>query len=142
MIVGAKFWLIVASIGLFLGAALHVAALLGGPKWIAFVGAPPIIVESAKTGTWLAPVGTLAITALLLYLAYVAFSLTGYMQALPLSRAVLWATGVLFVLRGLIILPMLSRMNWRAIQDLFVVGSSTAIFIIGISCILGLSLKN
>jgi hypothetical protein len=122
------------------GALLHVAVLWGGPDWIAFVGAPPEIVESAARGTWLAPASTLGIAALLAVLAIYALSAGGMLRSLPLVRLTLMVFGVIFVLRGLIIVPasILGRVNWSAPVDLFIIASSAAIFVIGLALMLGL----
>ena len=77
------FYFIAAALGLTAGALLHVVALVGGPEWIAFVGAPASVVESAKTGTWLAPAGALGITALLLVLALYCLSAAGKIRPFP-----------------------------------------------------------
>ena len=131
---------VVAAALLFAGAILHVAALIGGPSWIAFVGAPREVVESASRGTWLAPVGALGITALLLLLAAYALSAATVFRSFPFSRSILTFFATIFIVRGLIIVPALlqGRFNWRELHDLFVVGSSTAILAIGLALAIGL----
>jgi hypothetical protein len=128
----APFFLVAAAL-LFAGAILHVAALIGGPSWIAFVGAPREVVESASRGTWLAPVGAIGITALLLLLAAV-------FRTFPFLRSTLTFFALIFIARGLIIVPALlqGRFNWQAFHDLYVVGSSAAILAIGLALSIGL----
>ncbi|WP_374322051.1 hypothetical protein [Brevundimonas sp.] len=133
-----KRWLIVGGIGMLFGALLHLAALLGGPYWIAFVGAPPSVVRSAEAGTLLAPVSTFAIIGLLVVWALYAFSGAGILRQLPFRRLMLAAVAVIFTLRGLVILPFLHRVDWRSMHDLFVVFSSGFILAIGASYALGL----
>lgn len=134
------FYFIAAAVGLTAGALLHVAALAGGPKWIAFVGAPASVVASAKTGTWLAPVGALGITALLLVLALYCLSAAGKIRPLPFRSTVLAVVAALFVIRGLIIIPWLvsGRVKWSVLLDLFIVSSSLTILAIGAALICGL----
>lgn len=132
---------LLAAVLLAAGALLHVAVLIAGPDWIAFVGAPPEVVASARAGTWLAPVSTLAIALLLTGLALYALSAGGLIRRLPFARAILLLFTIIFVLRGLIIVPSLlqGRVNWRAASDLFIVGSSGAILVIGLALAFGLA---
>lgn len=130
-----------AACGLLAGALLHVVVLIGGPDWIAFVGAPPSIVESAREGTWLAPVSALGIALLLTIWALYAFSAAGFVRRLPYCGPMLTFVAVVFVLRGLIIAPALvaGRVNWRAPIDLFIVTSSLFILAIGVFLTIGLA---
>ena len=131
---------IFAAAILFAGALLHIAVLIGGAEWIAFVGAPPAIVQSAERGTWLAPASTLAIAVLLGVLAVYALSASGALPRLPFVRPVLGLFAAIFVLRGLIVAPALlqGRVNWAAPIDVFIIASSAAILLLGIALGLGL----
>ncbi len=131
---------IFAAAILFAGALLHIAVLIGGAEWIAFVGAPPAIVQSAERGTWLAPASTLAIAVLLGVLAVYALSASGALPRLPFVRPVLGLFAAIFVLRGLIVVPALlqGRVNWAAPIDVFIIASSAAILLLGIALGLGL----
>lgn len=131
---------IFAAAILFAGALLHIAVLIGGAEWIAFVGAPAAIVQSAERGTWLAPASTLAIAALLGVLAVYALSASGALPRLPFVRPVLALFAAIFVLRGLIVAPALlqGRVNWAAPIDVFIIASSAAILLLGIALGLGL----
>lgn len=131
---------LLAALILLAGALLHVAVLAAGPEWIAFVGAPAEVVESAKLGTWLAPVSTLGIAALLAGLALYSLAAAGKLRPLPLVKPILGLFAAIFVLRGLIILPALvqGRVNWAAPVDLFIVTSSLAILVLGVALCLGL----
>lgn len=135
-----KRWFIFAAAILFAGSLLHIAVLIGGAEWIAFVGAPPAIVQSAERGTWLAPVSTLAIAALLAVLAAYALSASGALPRLPFVRFVLALFAAIFLLRGLIVVPALrqGRVNWAAPIDLFIIASSAAILALGVALCLGL----
>ncbi len=130
--------LIFGGVGVLLGALLHVVALIGGPRWIAFVGAPVAVVRSAREGTWLAPVGALSIAALLTLWGLYAFSAAGWFRPLPLIRPVLALVATIFLLRGAIILPALGRVDWTSPVDLFVVGSSLFILLLGMAYAIGL----
>lgn len=126
------------GVGVLLGALLHVVVLVGGPRWIAFVGAPPAVVRSAEDGTLLAPVGALGIAILLTTWAMYAFSAAGMLRPLPFAKLVLGAVAAIFLIRGAIILPLLGRIDWNAPAQLFSVGSSLFIFALGCAYALGL----
>lgn len=87
------------------GVAIHVAAIMGGPSWYAFFGAPPQIVDSARAGTWLAPVSTAGIAALMGIWAVYACSALGVMRRLPLLRPMLAGIAMVCVLRALVLVP-------------------------------------
>ncbi|MDK2126158.1 hypothetical protein [Parachitinimonas caeni] len=99
--------LMFAGVGAILGAALHVVALIGGPEWIAFLRAPAAVVESARQGTWLAPVGCLFIAGLMTGCGLYAFSGAGVIGRLPFLRAGLVSIAAVCLLRGMILLPFL-----------------------------------
>ncbi|WP_168846601.1 hypothetical protein [Sphingomonas sp. S2M10] len=90
-----------AAFGLVAGAAAHLLAYAGGPAWMAWLGAPPSIIASRIAGTWPALAGTLGIAVLLLGLAAACCA--------PASgaahRLLLAALALLFILRGLLVLP-------------------------------------
>jgi len=88
-----------------LGVAVHVAAILGGPSWYAFFGAPPQIVASAQAGTWLAPISTAGIAALMGICALYAYSALGVIRRLPLLRLMLAGIAAVCLLRALILIP-------------------------------------
>ena len=102
-----KVSLILAGSGAFLGGLLHIVALWCGPEWIAFLHAPPSVVESARLGTWLAPVGSLVITALMWLCSLYAFSAAGFLRRLPLLRTGLFVVALVCIVRGLILIPLL-----------------------------------
>ena len=133
-----------AAVLLFAGAILHVAALIGGPHWITFVGAPREVVESSSRGTWLAPVGALGITALLLLLSAYALSAAAVFRKFPFLRSTWTFFATIFIFRWLIIVPALlqGRFNWQDLHDLYVVGRSTAILAIGLALSIGLIWSN
>jgi hypothetical protein len=131
---------LLAALILATGAVLHVAVLVAGPEWIAFVGAPPVVVKSAELGTWLAPLSTMGIAALLAVLALYALAAAERFRPLPLAKPVLGLFATIFVLRGVIILPALieGRVNWAAPVDLFIIASSLTILVLGVALCLGL----
>lgn len=89
-----------------LGALIHVAAIFGGISWYLFFNAPPIVVASARAGTWLAPASTALIAFLMALCAAYAFSALGLIRRLPLSRLMLGGMAFICLLRALILLPL------------------------------------
>lgn len=88
-----------------LGVAIHVAAMIGGPPWYAFFGAPPQVVASAQAGTWLAPVSTAGIAILMGICAVYASSALGLVRRLPLLRTMLAGIAAVCLLRALVLAP-------------------------------------
>ena len=105
-------WLTLAGSGAFLGGLLHIVAILAGPDWIAFFQAPPVIVESAHQGTWLAPVASLVITGLMWLCSFYAFSGAGLLPRVYLLCTGLGVIAAICILRGMIAIPLLI---WRPI---------------------------
>lgn len=132
-------WATLAGISAFLGGLLHVIALIGGADWIYFFHAPPSVVESARLGTWLAPVSTLLITALMWLCSLYAFSAAGFVRRLPLLRTGLFVVAFICVVRGLIFFPliMIDRV-WLSRLDTFEIVASVIWLAIGIFFALGL----
>jgi hypothetical protein len=102
----SSWWVRLAiAIALF-GAAIHVAAIVGGPSWYAFFGAPPAIVESARSGTWLAPIGAMVIVGLMAICAAYAASALGLIRKLPLLRLGLACIAAVCLLRAFVLIPL------------------------------------
>ena len=103
---------VLGAIGVFIGAIVHVVGLIGGPDWIAFLGAPTWAVESARNGTWIAPVGTLAIAGLLCFWSAYALSGAHILRKLPFLKPILGITAFILIARGVIFLPLLPKWDW------------------------------
>lgn len=88
------------------GVLIHVLAIVGGPSWFAFFGAPPAIVRSAEAGTWLAPVGSLLIAAAMGLCGLYAASALGWVRRLPLLRFGLAAMASVCLVRALALIPL------------------------------------
>ena len=129
--------LVFAGLGILIGAGVHIVALVGGPSWIEFVGAPPLVVRSAIEGTWLAPAGALGIAALLTVWGLYAFSGAGLIRPLPLLKTVLGGVALIFLVRGLIVIPFLSRANWASPVETFAVAASVYVFALGAAYAVG-----
>lgn len=134
-----------AATGLVGGAVVHLASWLGGPRWMAALGAPPSIVASAAAGSCPALLGTLAIAALLIGLAWCCFLAARGTARSVLLRGVLALVGVILLARGLLVAPFVvaGQREWRTpigniivTGDLFTAGS-LIVLAIGALMVLG-----
>jgi hypothetical protein len=98
-------WVYFAAAISFVGAIIHIAAIFGGPSWFQFFGAPPVIVESSRTGTLLAPVGSSLIALLMGLCGIAALSALGVLLRLPMLRLVLASIAVVCSLRAVSVVP-------------------------------------
>lgn len=105
-------FLLAAGIALF-GALIHWVAPVMGPDWYAFLTSPAWVVESARNGSWEAPVGGLIIGALMFLCAVYAFSATGLIRQLPLLRTGLCLISAICSIRGLLLIPYLVKVPER-----------------------------
>ena len=106
MIDGAS-WLIAGGVLSAAASALHLGCMAGGPSWYRFFGAGAKIVRLAERGWGAVPV-TLLIAAVLAAWAAYAFSGAQLIPRLPLLRPALVAIAAVYLLRGLVIVPMLA----------------------------------
>ena len=122
-------WLLIGG-GLSVAAALlHIACIFGGPDWYRFFGAGEGMARAAARGDWAPTLITLAISAILLIWAAYAFSAAGMLPRLPLLRTGLVTITAIYLLRGLIFVPL---HFWRPQHtDSFAVWSSLIVFIYG-----------
>lgn len=122
-------WLLIGG-GLSVAAALlHIACIFGGPDWYRFFGAGEGMARAAARGDWAPTLIILAISAILLIWAAYAFSGAGMLPRLPLLRTGLVTITAIYLLRGLIFVPL---HFWRPQHtDSFAVWSSLIVFIYG-----------
>lgn len=88
-----------------LAALLHVAVIFGGPDWYRFFGAGEGMARMAERGMIEPTLITLGITAILAGWAAYAFSGAGVIPRLPLLRTALVAITVVYLARGLVVIP-------------------------------------
>lgn len=90
-----------------IAAALHVAIIFGGPEWYRFFGAGERFAQLDAAGSRLPDLVTMGIaTVLALWSAY-ALSGAGVIGRLPLLRTALVVITAVYLLRGLVVVPML-----------------------------------
>lgn len=119
--IGAASVHLAAAIAL-VGVAIHLAAIFGGADWYAYFGAPPVIVESARAGTWLAPVSCAVIAGLMGLCAAYACSALGVIRRLPLQRFMLGAMASVCLIRALILIPL--AVNHPQLRNPFEIGAA------------------
>lgn len=100
--------------GCVLGGLVHILALMAGPYWMEFLGAPPAVIQSASDGTWLAPVSTLAIASLLFLWSLYGLSALGYILRLPLLRVGNGLIALVLILRGGFVIPYFLSFDWQS----------------------------
>lgn len=123
-------WLIAGgSLSLF-AAALHLAIIVGGPDWYRFFGAGEEMARAAERGSVAPTLVTLAIAALLSVWAAYAFAGAGRLRRLPLMRPALAMISLVYLLRGLALLPTMALMPQAV--DAFAVWSSIIVLGYGI----------
>ncbi len=103
-------------------ALLHIAIILGGAQWYRFFGAGEEMAGMAESGSWYPSVITLCISLVLFVWALYAFSGAGVILRLPMLKPGLVVITVIYLARGLILVPVLIRKP--EIVDGFLVWSS------------------
>jgi hypothetical protein len=100
-------WVYLAVLIAMAGVVVHVGAVIAGPSWFVFFNAPPAVLASARAGTWLAPVSTLVIAALMGLCGLYAASAAGLVRRMPLLRLGLAGMAAICLVRA-ILLPVLA----------------------------------
>jgi len=101
-------WLVAAGVLSAAAALLHLGVIAGGPDWYRFFGAGEGMARMAERGLWTPPLVTLAIAAVLAVWAAYAFAGAGLIRRLPLMRPALVAIACVYLLRGLVLVPLLA----------------------------------
>ncbi len=96
-----SWWVYLAMLIAVVGVIVHVGAVIAGPSWFVFFNAPASVLASAREGTWLAPVSTLAIAGLMAACAWYAAAALGLVWRPPLLRVGLAAMAAVCLLRAL-----------------------------------------
>jgi hypothetical protein len=128
-------WLVTDGVLSAAAALLHVAVIFGGPDWYRFFGAGEGMARLAEFGSPKPALITLAIAAILSIWAAYAFAGAGLLRRLPLMRTALLAITGIYLLRGLVLGPMLV-LRPDAV-DAFAVWSSLIVLVYGIAYAVG-----
>ena len=128
-------WLVVGG-GLSAAAAvLHLAVIAGGPDWYRFFGAGEGMARAAEQGSLAPPLVTLAIAMGLAVWAAYAFSAAGLIRRLPLTRTALVLITAVYLLRGLMLFPILAARP--ELLDAFAIWSSIIVLGYGVAYAVG-----
>ena len=128
-----------ASCALLTGALVHLIALYLGPNALDFLGAPVEVVHSARDGTYLAPISTIAIAAFLTFLSY----LTVKQKRGKIARLFLVLCAGVFIVRGLMVVllvPVIAQgiPDGQSVKVWFHVFLSLVVLSIGVAIARGL----
>ena len=123
-------WLVAGGALSGAAAMLHLAIIAGGPDWYRFFGAGEGMARMAERGMLKPTLIAVAIAAILAIWAAYAFAGAGLIRRLPLMRTALVAISAVYLLRGLVLAPMLAFRPERV--DAFVVWSSLIVLAYGI----------
>lgn len=114
-------------------AVWHLLCIIGGPSWYAFARAPDIVVESAKQGTFLAPLSTSVIAGLMFICTAYSFSGAGLIKQIPLLKSALVTISFICLVRAVITVPYLLFSK----LDVWEVLASSGWFFVGICFLMG-----
>jgi hypothetical protein len=91
-----------------IAALLHVGIIVGGPAWYRFFGAGERLASAAAAGEVYPTLVTAAIALALAMCAAYACAGAGLIGPLPFAKPVLGAITAVYLLRGLVIVPLLA----------------------------------
>jgi len=128
-------WLIAGGVLSAAAALLHLAIIAGGPDWYRFFGAGERMARMAERGLLEPALIAAGIAAILAIWAAYAFAGAGLIPRLPLMRAALAAITAVYLLRGLILAPLL--VFRPAIVDAFTLWSSLIVLGYGVAYAIG-----
>ena len=102
-------WLVAGGLLSAAAALLHIAVIVGGPDWYRFFGAGEAMAQMAERGSPVPALITIGIAAVLAVWAAYAFAGAGMIRRLPLMRTALVAISAIYLVRGLMIVPVLMK---------------------------------
>jgi len=128
--------LVIGALLSAIAALMHVGIIVGGPAWYRFFGAGEKFASAAASGRWYPAVVTFGISAVLASWSAYALSGAGVVGPLPWLKAVLVVIAAVYLLRGLVLLPLL--VGKRGQLTPFVIWSSLVCLGYGAIHLLGL----
>jgi hypothetical protein len=122
-------WLIAAAWMSIAASLLHIGCIIGGPEWYRFFGAGEAMALAAERGSWVPPIMTAVIAAILAAWAVFAFGAAGIGWRPPLARTALVAIAAVLLARAaLAFVPGV----WAPEQTLAFIATTSAIcFVMG-----------
>ncbi len=135
-IAAGRNFLIAGGILSLLASVLHLAVIAGGPDYYRFFGAGEGMARMAEEGLIYPVIVTLCIALILATWAYFAFAGAGLVWKPPLLKTGLVAITAVYLLRGLVLFPMLifaaDKVNSFAIWSSLIVLVYGLVYAIGI----------
>ena len=113
----------------------HMSCIYLGPSCFSAQLAPVAIVESAKEGTWVAPIGTLVISFIFLLCALYVLSAARLVFPVPILRLGIILISCLCIVRGIATIPLLAIVP--EVATLFAKIAGVVWFLSGYSCATG-----
>ncbi|MFH0781778.1 MAG: hypothetical protein V2B20_07455 [Pseudomonadota bacterium] len=128
-----------------IAALLHLAMILGGPDWYLFFGAGEEMAKLAASRSSCPAMNAAGIAVILSIWTLYAFSGAGLIRRLPFQRSVLVLVAGVFLMRGIVGVPMVLLMDDPYAMELrarmtFVVVTSAVIFSLGLCYAIGTAL--
>jgi hypothetical protein len=117
----------------FCTAIWHLLCIVGGPAWFEFARAPKEIIDSARQGTWLAPIAAIFIAALMFTCSFYALSATKLIRKIPLLKTALIVITSLCLIRGAIVIPYIIEFGF----DMWEFISAIVWFYVGLCYLIG-----
>jgi hypothetical protein len=119
-----------------LASLAHIGVIFGGPSWYRFFGAGERMARAAEARRWYPTLVTIAIAAVLA--GFSAYALAGahLIEQLPLTRPILLIITLIYLGRGLVILPVAVFAPRHATR--FLVWSSLICLVYGTAYLAGL----
>ena len=131
-------WLIAGGVLSLIAAVLHLAVIAGGADWYRAFGAGEEMAMGAAAGSLVPPLVTAAIAIILAVWAAYAFAGAGLIRRPPLLRTGLVLISAIYLLRGLVLVPILILSpQARAAISSFDLWSSAIVLIYGLAYALG-----
>jgi hypothetical protein len=139
---GGGFLLVAGGIANFAVAALHLRIVFLGPAGYRYFGAGEHLATMAQNGSALPALVTIALAVCFALFGYCALSGAGVYPRLPLLRWILLGVGIVYTLRGLLILVELGRiLSLPGTEPARELVFSAVALIIGLLYLVGLLLR-
>jgi hypothetical protein len=119
-----------------IAAVLHIGIILGGPSWYRFFGAGESMAAAAQAGRSYPAIVTFCIALVLAAWSAYAFSGAGLLARLPFLKLALALITIVYLLRGLAIVPLISIA--KVSPTPFLVWSSLICLVYGLVHVIGL----
>lgn len=128
-------WLAFGGLLSLIAALIHIACIAFGAEWFRFFGAPEPLIAEYESGSmglvWI----TIVISIILAVWSAYAFSGAGLMRRLPLLRTGLIVITIIYLLRGMSLIPALVLAPYPRYE--FDIWSSAIVLVYGVSYAVG-----